>query len=388
MNVKKLDFQGQWGTYRNMYISKADFRSLSAKPFFAGADEGDFRWMQSALKKDPSNIEVVYSALNPRDMDLFSGALGMEFAGCEKKRHIMGVIDQGGISSDLKTALASWEVPRTWTLQEAATVPIAYLSVYYALFNRFTVKKDQTIFINLDTGGIGLAAIRVALSYGLEVFTTCSNEESRKQILRVFTELKVSNINNAEESSYEEMIHSGTYSKGVDVVLNTCWNTDLHRLMGCVAEGGTLIDITESELSLRFSLVLNVSLIHARLNLNDPDLSKIIKMISIDIERNIVKPLPFTTFLSKDLLKGIDFIMNEGPLEKVLIKMRDESNNNDILPVPVVPRVYFSSDKFYIILTDLKEFDLELIDFLIQRGANKLFLNTKKCTKSFEYKMS
>lgn len=40
------------------------------------------------------------------------------------------------------------------------------------------------------TGGIGLAAIRVALAYGLEVFTTVSNPEKKKFVMDCYPQLK------------------------------------------------------------------------------------------------------------------------------------------------------------------------------------------------------
>lgn len=43
---------------------------------------------------------------------------------------------------------------------------------------------------NTGSGGIGLAAIRIALAYGLEVFTTVSTPQKKKFILSLFPQLK------------------------------------------------------------------------------------------------------------------------------------------------------------------------------------------------------
>lgn len=47
-----------------------------------------------------------------------------------------------------------------------------------------------THFKPTGSGGIGLAAIRIALAYGLEVFTTVSTQQKRKFILGLFPQLK------------------------------------------------------------------------------------------------------------------------------------------------------------------------------------------------------
>lgn len=84
----------------------------------------------------------------------------------------------------------TWSVPRNWSLQEAATVPIVYYTVYCAFFMGKAISAGKTILIHTGSGGIGLAAIRVALAYGMEVFTTVSNNTKRKYILDLFPTLK------------------------------------------------------------------------------------------------------------------------------------------------------------------------------------------------------
>lgn len=318
-------------------------------------------------------------------------SLGAEFSGIQNKRRIMGIVNKGGISSSLTTPFMSWEVPKSWTLKDSATVPQAYFTVYYAFFNRFTIRKGQTIFITVATGGIGVAAIRVALAYGLEVFTICHNDEAKKNLLKTIPELKESHVCNTADS-YEEVINSGTKSKGVDVILNSCWQYDLQRLLGCIADGGTLLEVCESDMVLSNSLFSNVAIIPVNVNfllenLDDTSLQRIKDMINIDILKDIVKPLPSVVFPSKDIRKGFDFMMNDKPVGKVLIRIRDESNNNEVLPVSVVPRIYFNPEKLYIVIGDMEVFDLEVVDFMVLRGARMLLLQSKRISTYLEYRM-
>lgn len=353
------------------------------------------RWIESPLQKKPSGIDVVYSALNFKDVTLDTSPLsndediplGIEFSGVQNKRRIMGIGNKAGITSYLNSSCLSWDIPNSWTLQDAATVPLAYIAAYYAFFDRFTIRKGQTILINLGAGGIGLAAIRVALAYGLNVFMSCNCEKSKLQLLKSFPGLKEANVSN----SYEEIMSS----ERVDVVLNSSPNADLQRLIGCISEGGTLLDISETETALSNSLALNVSIIPVKVsfllrNSVNRDLLRIKDMITTDIKKDIVQPLPSTVFSSKDIRQGFDFLLNEQPIEKVLIMMRDESNNNDVLPVPVVPRVYFSSERLYIIFTELELFDLDVINFMVLRGVRRLLLYTRNAGNStyLDYRLS
>lgn len=331
----------------------------------------------------------MYSALNYKDvMSLSNDAdipLGMEFSGVQNKRRIMGIVNKTGITSHLNSPSLSWDLPNHWTLQEAATVPLAYTTAYLAFFDRFSIRKGQTIFITLGTGGIGLAAIRVALAYGLDVFTSCDSEKSKMQLLKIAPTLKEANVSNSKEY----------ISSKVDVVLNSCPNFDLQRLIGCISEGGTLLDVSETGTVFSDPLTLKVSIIPVNVNflvqnLSYPSLHKIKDMITIDIKKDIVKPLPSTVFLSKDIRQGLDFMVNERPIGKVLIVMRDEYNNNEVLQVPVAPRAYFSSKMMYIIISDLDLFDLEVLDFMVLRGVRRLLFYTTKATTStyIDYRLS
>lgn len=77
------------------------------------------------------------------------------------------------------------------SLKDSATIPVVYVTVYYAFFFLYRpISSGKSILIHAGSGGVGLAAIRVALAYGLEVFTTVSSEPKKKFIMDLFPQLK------------------------------------------------------------------------------------------------------------------------------------------------------------------------------------------------------
>jgi len=58
------------------------------------------------------------------------------------------------------------------TLEEAASVPVVYATAYYALVIRGGMKKGESVLIHSGSGGVGQAAIAIALSMGCQVFAT------------------------------------------------------------------------------------------------------------------------------------------------------------------------------------------------------------------------
>lgn len=58
------------------------------------------------------------------------------------------------------------------TLEEAASVPVVYTTAYYSLVVRGRMRRGETVLIHSGSGGVGQAAITIALSLGCRVFTT------------------------------------------------------------------------------------------------------------------------------------------------------------------------------------------------------------------------
>jgi len=75
-----------------------------------------------------------------------------------------------------------WKIPDVWTFEEAATISCVYSTVYMTLYIYGKMKKGDKILIHSGTGGVGQAAIHLALNEGCEVFTIVSTENKRNFI--------------------------------------------------------------------------------------------------------------------------------------------------------------------------------------------------------------
>lgn len=64
------------------------------------------------------------------------------------------------------------------SLEEAASVPVVYSTAYYSLVVRGRMQRGETVLIHSGSGGVGQAAIAIALSLGCRVFTTVGKPTS------------------------------------------------------------------------------------------------------------------------------------------------------------------------------------------------------------------
>lgn len=110
----------------------------------------------------------------------------------------------------------TWEVPSHWTLEEACTVPVAYTTAYYALVCRGNIKKGERVLIHAGSGGVGQAAIAIALSYDCEIFTTVSSEQKKEHLMSRFPKLKPDHFFNSRDVSFEQGIERATNHKGLN----------------------------------------------------------------------------------------------------------------------------------------------------------------------------
>ena len=133
----------------------------------------------------------------PGDMALQDCILGMEFSGINTKTNqcVMGLLAAKGLATtvDADTNFC-WPVPPNWSMSDAATVPVVYATAYYAIIVRGQLKPGERILIHSGSGGVGQAAISIALSMNCEVFTTVGSKAKREYLMTRFPQLKDRNL--------------------------------------------------------------------------------------------------------------------------------------------------------------------------------------------------
>ena len=125
----------------------------------------------------------------------------MEFSGIDSAgRCVMGLLPAKGLATvvDVDRRFL-WPVPEAWSLEQAATVPVVYATVYYALVVRGRIRRGEKVLVHSGSGGVGQAAISVALHHECEVFTTVGSQEKREFLKRTFPQLTDKHIANSRD---------------------------------------------------------------------------------------------------------------------------------------------------------------------------------------------
>ncbi|KAK8766016.1 hypothetical protein V5799_007197, partial [Amblyomma americanum] len=286
MNVYR---DGQWGSYRHVATqTHGAAKRMTEYAFLNVQTRGDLsslQWYESPLRYAPSPGEVgsvlchvYYAPLNFRDVMLATGKLspdalpgnmasrdcllGMEFSGRDAQgRRVMGLVPAEGMSTVVSADPDFlWEVPEAWSLEEASTIPMAYSTAYYALLVRGNMQPGESLLVHSGSGGVGQAAIAIALSMGCTVFTTVGSKEKREFLKRRFPQLEDRNIANSRDLSFEEHVLRETRGRGVDLVLNSLSEEKLQASVRCLAKHGRFLEIGKFDLAKDSPLGMSVFL--------------------------------------------------------------------------------------------------------------------------------
>ncbi|KAK9884211.1 hypothetical protein WA026_005161 [Henosepilachna vigintioctopunctata] len=413
VNVYK---NGRWGTYRHLLMNNVE--DVESEHFYANpltrGDLSTIRWMEGELRLNSilppgkTIVQIYYSPMNFRDVMTASGRIsadvitmdrtkqecvqGFEFVGRDMRgRRVMGMMDRKALSTLVAAdQYMLWSIPDHWTMEEAGTIPIVYTTVLFAFIQLGKIRRGESVLIHSGTGGVGQAAINIALSYGCEIFTTVGNSEKKQLLKKLFPKLKESHIGCSRDITFEEMVKKKTRGRGVDLVLNSLADDKLIASVRCLAPGGRFLEIGKFDLAKDSQLALMFlegerSFHSVMMDLvmdSGTDVKKIVSDIFNQALRSgAVKPLNTTVFSMNEMEQAFRFMASGRHTGKVMIKIRDEEPEKIVLPKVTtfkgLPRYYCDSERSYVIVGGLGGFGLELADWLVLRGARRLILNSR-----------
>jgi acyl transferase domain-containing protein/NADPH:quinone reductase-like Zn-dependent oxidoreductase/NAD(P)-dependent dehydrogenase (short-subunit alcohol dehydrogenase family)/SAM-dependent methyltransferase/acyl carrier protein len=206
---------------------------------------------------DEVEIAVAASGLNFKDvlnaLDLYpgeGGPLGAECAGTvvavgADVRHVavgdpvMAVIGGSFASHVVAKAELVQRRPETVGPEEGASFPVAYLTAAFCLDQVAQLRGGETVLIHAAAGGVGLAAVRLALRTGATVLATAGSP-AKRHLLRG---LGVTQVFDSRSAAFAAEVRRATGGRGVDVVLNSLGGDLVEPSFAAIADGGRFVEI-------------------------------------------------------------------------------------------------------------------------------------------------
>lgn len=427
--VNNVFRDGRWGTYRFLMMSEESRQKKSPKQnvfadCYVANDPLSLTWFDSpislrvqsnelatlqAQNTDMETCSVYFAGLSQRDVFLANGSvkkddlpeaffhkegvLGVEFSGKDSSgRNVIGLCAPPALASSVQCPKSSlWSVPNHWSLEEAATVPLAYATAFHALLTTARIKRGEKVFVQSGWTSIGQASIAVALSKGCEVFTLTRNSEDVSLLKTRFPQLKDKHIHNSTDLAYQRRILVETRGKGVDVVLNFQNDSALKARLGLLAKGSRFLDISfgvDDSAHRAFSVgawktstFYKVQLDTVLADQSGDDWAQLSALVQSGLQTGVVKPLKRQVYPMHQLVSAFKAADGETSSGKVLIQIRDEergtTGKGTKTDFPGVYCTWFYPSKCYVLVGGLGGLGLELSDWMIRRGARKLVLTSR-----------
>ena len=129
--------------------------------------------------------------------------------------------------------------PAELSFEEAAAVPVAFLTAEHAFDALAALRPGQTVLIHAAAGGVGLAAVSLAQERGATIFATAGSEAKRDYL----RSLGVPHVMDSRSLAFAEEVLALTSNQGVDVVLNSLAGEFIPASLGVTRRGGTFVEI-------------------------------------------------------------------------------------------------------------------------------------------------
>ncbi|MBX9255496.1 SDR family NAD(P)-dependent oxidoreductase [Desmonostoc muscorum CCALA 125] len=260
--------------------------------------------------------------------------------------------------------------------EEAATIPVTFLTAYYALDYLGRLRQGERVLIHAAAGGVGLAAIQIAQTVGAEIFATAGSPEKR-ELLR---SLGVEHVMDSRSTAFASQVMEITNGKGVDIVLNSLAGEAIPKSLSVLAAYGRFIEIGKRDIEQNNKLGLrpfqnNLSFFAVDLDklLRDrPDFAgSLLREVMGYFEAKTFHPLPHRVFPISRVVSAFRYMAQAKHIGKIVISLQQP----DVKVVPSSPEtVTFRPDGTYLITGGLGGFGLAVAQWLVKGGARHLVL--------------
>jgi len=128
-------------------------------------------------------------------------------------------------------------IPDTLNFEQAASVPLVFVTAWHMLVGRAGIRPGQTVLVLGAGSGVGIAAIQIARLFHCRVITTAGSEEKLEKARILGADF---GINHYKQRISEE-VRKITNKEGVDIVIEHVGAATWDESMKSLKSNGTLV---------------------------------------------------------------------------------------------------------------------------------------------------
>lgn len=274
--------------------------------------------------------------------------------------------------------LAPFVVPKPAQLsfEEAATIPVAFLTAYYAMEYLGRIRAGERILIHAAAGGVGLAAVRLAQRAGAEIYATAGNPEKRAFL----HSLGVEHVMDSRSLAFADEVMDRTTGEGIDLVLNSLAGDAIPRSLSLLRANGRFLEIGKRDIYQNSLLEMG----HFKKNIaffaidlipmftEQPEFcGTMLRELMQYFEDGSLTTLDHTVFPISEVESAFRYMAQAKHIGKIVVSMQEQevliaSASGESAP--------FRAHGTYLLTGGLGGLGLTVADWMVRRGARHLVL--------------
>jgi len=298
-------------------------------------------------------------------------AIGAQVSNWQVGDEVMATILHDCFSSFI-TAPAEHVIakPQSMSFVEAATLPLTFFTAYYGLEHLAKIQPGERVLIHAAAGGVGQAAVQIALQAGAEIFATAS--PSKWAFLK---SLGIKYIMNSRTVAFADQIREHTSGEGVDVVLNSLNGEYIAKSLEVLAPRGRFIEIgkigiwSQQQVQEKRPDVSYFPFDLGEVVQQQPEMmAQLSEALTQKWNQGKLKALPYKVFPSEEITAAFRYMQQAKQIGKVVVEMPKALGE----PKSIQPQAS------YLITGGLGALGLEVAEWMVQQGARNLVLTGRR----------
>jgi len=338
----------------------------------------------------PGQVEIRVRAtgLNFRDvlnvLDLYPGdpgplggecageitAVGPDVEGLKPGDAVLGLAPASFASYAITLAEFVATKPAHLSFEEAATVPICFLTAELALRKLGNLQPGQRVLIHAASGGVGLAAIQIARRIGAEIFATAGSPGKREYL----KSMGIQHVMDSRSTAFADEILKITGGEGVDLVVNSLTGEAIRAGLSVLRAGGRFMELGKTDLwdqakvdefkpGVKFHAIALDHMMADR----PREVGRLMREVVPQFVEKKLEPLPLRKFRVQHVVEALRHMARAEHIGKVVIQAAAGGDFAD-------RGLALHDDGTYLVTGGRGGLGLKLARWLADRGAHHLVL--------------
>ena len=255
-------------------------------------------------------------------------AVGSEVSGWQPGDRVCALTHGGGYA-DYTVAPAGQclPIPADFSMEEAAALPEALLTVWHNLFQRCRLQAGEKVLIHGGASGIGTLGITLCKALGASVYTTAGSDEKCRALEAMGAQRAV----NYKTEDFEAVLEELGLKNRIDVILDIAGGDFIQKNINVAAPEGRIVYIAfirgaRAEVNFGPMLMKRLTLTGSTLRAQTfaqkaVMVEEILERVYPHLENGSVRPVVDRVFPLEEAEQAQDYMASGQHMGKIILRM-------------------------------------------------------------------